>query len=154
MTQFLLHGEMRIAVAGLLCVVFSMIAYASPLSAMVRLIYIKTACVSCNTVASTPHFVLSFNVKLLVENGGDHKECGIHAFPSLIHLFLEWRSLDCLCLTRQRLVCWSKLPVINFCFGHEVTVLYSDNDPRQLFARLSIQTNEFHAYKVSHIPCV
>jgi hypothetical protein len=44
-TQFLLHGEMRIDVAGLLCVAFSMIAYASPLSAMVRLIYIKTACV-------------------------------------------------------------------------------------------------------------
>lgn len=36
LTQFLLHGDVRIDVAGLLCVAFSMIAYASPLSAMVR----------------------------------------------------------------------------------------------------------------------
>lgn len=36
LTQFLLHGDKRIDVAGLFCVVFSMIAYASPLSAMVH----------------------------------------------------------------------------------------------------------------------
>ncbi|XP_015875054.1 bidirectional sugar transporter SWEET17 isoform X2 [Ziziphus jujuba] len=35
LTQFLLHGEKRIDVAGLFCVIFSMIAYASPLSAMI-----------------------------------------------------------------------------------------------------------------------
>lgn len=35
LTQFLLSGQKRIDVAGLFCVVFSMIAYASPLSAMV-----------------------------------------------------------------------------------------------------------------------
>lgn len=34
-THFLLHGDTRIDVAGLLCVAFSMVAYASPLSAMV-----------------------------------------------------------------------------------------------------------------------
>uniref|UniRef100_A0A803R5T8 Uncharacterized protein n=1 Tax=Cannabis sativa TaxID=3483 RepID=A0A803R5T8_CANSA len=35
LTQFTLHGDTRIDVAGLLCMIFSMIAYASPLSAMV-----------------------------------------------------------------------------------------------------------------------
>lgn len=40
LTQFLLHEEVRIDVAGLLCVIFSMIAYASPLSAMVIQEYI------------------------------------------------------------------------------------------------------------------
>ncbi|XP_062084851.1 bidirectional sugar transporter SWEET16-like isoform X2 [Humulus lupulus] len=34
LTQFLLHGDTRIDIAGLLCMIFSMIAYASPLSAM------------------------------------------------------------------------------------------------------------------------
>ncbi|XP_059438705.1 bidirectional sugar transporter SWEET17-like isoform X1 [Corylus avellana] len=59
LTQFLLHGEMRIAVAGLLCVIFSMIAYASPLSAM------KTV-VTTKSVEYMP-FLLSF---IFFLNGG------------------------------------------------------------------------------------
>lgn len=59
LTQFMLHGEMRIAVAGLLCVVFSMIAYASPLSAM------KTV-VTTKSVEYMP-FLLSF---IFFLNGG------------------------------------------------------------------------------------
>ena len=42
------------------------------------------------------------------ENSVSNKECGVHAFPSLIHPFLEWRSLDCLRPAGKRLVCWSK----------------------------------------------
>ncbi|KAJ6380321.1 hypothetical protein OIU76_016893 [Salix suchowensis] len=34
--QFLLHGQLRIDISGMFCVVFSMITYSSPLSAMVR----------------------------------------------------------------------------------------------------------------------
>lgn len=59
MTQFLLHGEMRIDVAGLLCIVFSMIAYASPLSAM------KTV-MTTKSVEYMP-FLLSF---IFFLNGG------------------------------------------------------------------------------------
>ncbi|XP_041020050.1 bidirectional sugar transporter SWEET17-like isoform X2 [Juglans microcarpa x Juglans regia] len=59
LTQFLLHGEVRIDVAGLLCVGFSMIAYASPLSAM------KTV-VTTKSVEYMP-FLLSF---ILFLNGG------------------------------------------------------------------------------------
>ncbi|KAH7543015.1 bidirectional sugar transporter SWEET17 isoform X1 [Ziziphus jujuba] len=50
LTQFLLHGEKRIDVAGLFCVIFSMIAYASPLSAM------KTV-VLTNSVEYMPFFL-------------------------------------------------------------------------------------------------
>ncbi|KAE8010258.1 hypothetical protein FH972_006643 [Carpinus fangiana] len=58
-TQFLLHAEMRIDVAGLLCIAFSMIAYASPLSAM------KTV-VTTKSVEYMP-FLLSF---IFFVNGG------------------------------------------------------------------------------------
>jgi hypothetical protein len=53
---------------------------------------------------------------MIIENGGDHKECGVHAFSSLIHLFREWRSLDYLCLALKRLVCWSKFLEFFFFF--------------------------------------
>lgn len=59
LTQFMLHEEIRIVVAGLLCVAFSMIAYASPLSAM------KTV-VTTKSVEYMP-FLLSF---ILFLNGG------------------------------------------------------------------------------------
>uniref|UniRef100_A0A7N2L5I2 Bidirectional sugar transporter SWEET n=1 Tax=Quercus lobata TaxID=97700 RepID=A0A7N2L5I2_QUELO len=59
LTQFLLHEEARIDVAGLLCVIFSMIAYASPLSAM------KTV-VTTKSVEYMP-FLLSF---IFFVNGG------------------------------------------------------------------------------------
>ncbi|KAM4108233.1 hypothetical protein ACB094_03G029900 [Castanea mollissima] len=59
LTQFLLHEEVRIDVAGLLCVIFSMIAYASPLSAM------KTV-VTTKSVEYMP-FLLSF---IFFVNGG------------------------------------------------------------------------------------
>jgi solute carrier family 50 protein (sugar transporter) len=59
LTQFMLHEEMRIDVAGLLCVIFSMIAYASPLSAM------KTV-VTTKSVEYMP-FLLSF---IFFLNGG------------------------------------------------------------------------------------
>ncbi|GMY21763.1 bidirectional sugar transporter sweet17 [Fagus crenata] len=59
LTQFMLHEEMRIDVAGLLCVIFSMIAYASPLSAM------KTV-VTTKSVEYMP-FLLSF---IFFVNGG------------------------------------------------------------------------------------
>ena len=38
LTHFMSDGYMRINVAGLLCVVFSMISYGSPLAAMVRIL--------------------------------------------------------------------------------------------------------------------
>ena len=53
---------------------------------------------------------------MVIENGGDHKECGVHAFSSLIHLFRKWRSLDHLCLAHKRLVCWSKFSDLLFLF--------------------------------------
>ncbi|KAL5565996.1 hypothetical protein UlMin_029160 [Ulmus minor] len=59
LTQFELQGETRIDVAGLLCVAFSLIAYASPLSAM------KTV-VTTKSVEYMPFF-LSF---ILFLNGG------------------------------------------------------------------------------------
>nr|QDA34095.1 SWEET17 [Eriobotrya japonica] len=59
LTQFLLHGDKRIDVAGLFCVVFSMIAYASPLSAMKTVVILKS-------VEYMP-FLLSF---ILFVNGG------------------------------------------------------------------------------------
>ncbi|KAB2614585.1 bidirectional sugar transporter SWEET17-like [Pyrus ussuriensis x Pyrus communis] len=59
LTQFLLHGNKRIDVAGLFCVVFSMIAYASPLSAMKTVVILKS-------VEYMP-FLLSF---ILFLNGG------------------------------------------------------------------------------------
>ncbi|KAF3454544.1 hypothetical protein FNV43_RR04992 [Rhamnella rubrinervis] len=59
LTQFLLHGDKRIDVAGLFCVVFSMIAYASPLSAMKTVVLTKS-------VEYMP-FLLSF---ILFLNGG------------------------------------------------------------------------------------
>ncbi|KAH0980704.1 hypothetical protein GBA52_007881 [Prunus armeniaca] len=59
LTQFLLHGDQRIDAAGLLCSVFSMIAYASPLSAMKTVVALKS-------VEYMP-FLLSF---ILFLNGG------------------------------------------------------------------------------------
>ena len=53
---------------------------------------------------------------MVIENGGDHKECGVHAFSSLIHLFRKWSSLDHLCLAHKRLVCWSKFSDLLFLF--------------------------------------
>ncbi|GMN43931.1 hypothetical protein TIFTF001_013140 [Ficus carica] len=58
-THFLLHGEARIDVAGLWCVAFSMVAYASPLSAMKTVFLTKS-------VEYMP-FLLSF---ILFLNGG------------------------------------------------------------------------------------
>ncbi|EXC04309.1 Bidirectional sugar transporter SWEET17 [Morus notabilis] len=58
-THFLLHGDTRIDVAGLLCVAFSMVAYASPLSAIKTLLLTKS-------VEYMP-FLLSF---ILFLNGG------------------------------------------------------------------------------------
>ncbi|XP_061998383.1 bidirectional sugar transporter SWEET16-like isoform X2 [Rosa rugosa] len=42
LTHFLLDGDKRIDVAGLWCVIFSMIAYASPLSAMKTVVALKS----------------------------------------------------------------------------------------------------------------
>ncbi|PON52109.1 SWEET sugar transporter [Trema orientale] len=41
-THFALHGNTRIDIAGLLCVAFSMVAYASPLSAMKTVVLTKS----------------------------------------------------------------------------------------------------------------
>ncbi|GAV79832.1 MtN3_slv domain-containing protein [Cephalotus follicularis] len=41
-TQFLLHGDVQISVAGAFCVVFSMISYGSPLSAMKTVVITKS----------------------------------------------------------------------------------------------------------------
>ncbi|KAJ6380322.1 hypothetical protein OIU76_016893 [Salix suchowensis] len=57
--QFLLHGQLRIDISGMFCVVFSMITYSSPLSAM------KTV-VASKSVEYMP-FLLSF---FLFINGG------------------------------------------------------------------------------------
>ncbi|KAL6129143.1 hypothetical protein ACLB2K_072496 [Fragaria x ananassa] len=59
LTHFLLDGETRIDVAGIWCVIFSMIAYASPLSAMKTVVALKS-------VEYMP-FLLSF---ILFLNGG------------------------------------------------------------------------------------
>ncbi|XP_050385016.1 bidirectional sugar transporter SWEET17-like [Argentina anserina] len=59
LTHFLLDGDTRIDVAGIWCVIFSMIAYASPLSAMKTVVALKS-------VEYMP-FLLSF---ILFLNGG------------------------------------------------------------------------------------
>ena len=42
------------------------------------------------------------------EKGGDDKECGVHAFSSIILLLHKWSGLDLLCHSCGRLIHFSK----------------------------------------------